>query len=71
MLIVSNNSYCYASNRNGKFEKELDNFNFNINGTLIVLRLNNIDKVDFKKLYDIMLFEIQDFVYKNNLLNLD
>lgn len=67
-LLVSNDNYCYVSKTGKKIDKKFDKFDFNIKGSMIILRLNNLTKSDFNVIYDIML-EPDEYVYKNNLLN--
>ncbi|MCA9486326.1 hypothetical protein H6501_05160 [Candidatus Woesearchaeota archaeon] len=66
-LLISNDSYCYMSTSDLEPNIIGGQLPFSIWGSLLVLRLNNLLKTDFSKIYEIML-EPDDFVLKNNLI---
>ena len=67
-LIISNDTYSYISNRYNQIKKDEGSFDFNIKGSMVILRLNYLSKANFENIYGMML-EPDKFVQENNLLN--
>lgn len=67
-LLISNDTYCYINKEEDKVHKEIDKIDFNIKGSMIILRLNNLTTTNFEKIRDFMLVP-DEFVVQNNLLD--
>ena len=68
-LVISNDSYSYMSKDKNGILKETKNLPFNIKGVCICLRINNLKEIDFKDIQEIMLYNLDNYLQENNLLD--